>query len=103
VVGAAVNSRTAVEHRANEARRSFFDTLEQLREELTTMAVLNEIARQAATRYGLREKARNQANRRPVIAGVAVLVLIAAVATYKRPPQILSRRTQPHLAVGRRS
>jgi hypothetical protein len=92
-----------MEHRANEARRSFFGTLEQLRKELTVMAVLNEIARLADTQYGLLGKARNQVSRRPVIAGAAVLVLIAAVATYKRPPQILSRRTQPRLALGRQS
>jgi hypothetical protein len=98
-----MNDRTAVAHRANEARLSFFATLEQLRKELTVTAVINEIARQANVRYGLLGKARKQVSRRPVIAGAAVLTLIAAVAAYERGPPILARRTQPRLALGRRS
>jgi hypothetical protein len=98
-----VNDRTAMERRANEARRSFFGTLEQLRKELTVMAVLNEIAHQADIRYGLLGKARNQASRRPVIAGATVLAFIAAVAAYQRRPLVLARRTQRRLALGRRS
>lgn len=97
-----MNDRPAAELHANEARRSFFGTLDQLREELTVMAVLNEIARQADIQYGLLDKARNQANRRPVIAGVTVLALVAAVAAYKRAPLMLSRRMQPRLALGKR-
>jgi hypothetical protein len=101
-VEAAVSDRTVAEHRADKARRSFFGTLEQLREELTVMAVINEIARQADIQYGLLDKARNQACRRPVIAGAAILALVATVAIYKRAPLMLSRRMQPSLALGRR-